>query len=137
MAAFKTKKLFLPSKVQEMMPSSEDVDSLRAFPFLDNPTLMIDLKGELPTYVSKANGVSSKFDVLSWWENHSQELPCWTNAALRVLLVHPSSVAAERVFSLLSNYFGDQQQNCLEDYVEASLMFQYMNVNSFCYCLSF
>ena len=48
------------------MPLSEDVDSLRAFCFLDNPTLITDLKGELPTYVSKANGVTSDFDVLSW-----------------------------------------------------------------------
>ena len=33
--------------------------------------------------------------------------------------------AAERVFSLLANCFGDQQNNALQDYVETSIMLQY------------
>ena len=33
--------------------------------------------------------------------------------------------AAERVFSMLNRSFGDQQQNSLEDYVEATIMLQY------------
>ena len=37
------------------------------------------------------------------------------------LLVQPSSAAAERVFSILSNCFKDQQMHSLEDYIEASV----------------
>ncbi len=44
---------------------------------------------------------------------------------MAILLVQPSSAAAERVFSLLQNYFGSAQDHSLADYVEASLMMQY------------
>ena len=39
--------------------------------------------------------------------------------------IQPSSAAFERVFSLLKNSFGVQQDNALKDYVEASLMLQF------------
>ena len=42
-----------------------------------------------------------------------------------VLLMQPSSAAAERVFSLLKNSFGEQQDNSLQDYIECSMMLQY------------
>ena len=40
-------------------------------------------------------------------------------------LLQPSSAAAERVFSLLKNAFGEQQQSSLRDLVAATLMVQY------------
>ena len=40
-------------------------------------------------------------------------------------LIQPTSAAAERVFSLLSNSFGSAQERSLEDYIEASIMLQY------------
>ena len=43
----------------------------------------------------------------------------WSTAFKLVLLVQPSSAAAERVFSLL------RQSSSLEDYIETSLMLQY------------
>ena len=42
-----------------------------------------------------------------------------------MFLVQPSSAAAERVFSLLKNAFGEQQQSSLHDLVAATLMVQY------------
>ena len=45
--------------------------------------------------------------------------------AARVLLLQPSSAAAERVFSLLANSFSEQQTRALEDYVQTSVMLQY------------
>ena len=42
-----------------------------------------------------------------------------------ILLLQPSSAAAERVFSLLSNSFKENQQNALEDYISTSVMLQY------------
>ena len=125
MAAFKAARLFSPVKVYELQPSANDVTSVEAFPFLKDPTVIAGLKAELPSYLAKTADVSPDFDCLEWWERNSRELPNWSSAALKVLLVQPSSAAAERVFSLLSNCFSDRQHNCLEDYVEASLMLQY------------
>ena len=45
--------------------------------------------------------------------------------AAKVLLLQPSSAAAERVFSILKNSFGDQQLRSLEDYLETSLIVQH------------
>lgn len=59
---------------------------------------------------------------MPWWEDGSPNLPSWSSAVLKVVLVQPSSAAAERVFSLLVTMFGDQQYDTLEDYVEAALM---------------
>ena len=36
-------------------------------------------------------------------KNHQNDLPAWAEACKLVLLVQPSSAAAERVFSLLEN----------------------------------
>ena len=44
-----------------------------------------------------------------------------------VLLVQPSSAAAERVFSILSSSFTERQTSSLEDYIETSVMLQYNN----------
>ena len=38
------------------------------------------------------------------------------------LLLQPSSAAAERVFSILSNSFNSQQESSLEDYTELSVI---------------
>ncbi len=42
-----------------------------------------------------------------------------------VLLMQPSSGAAERVFSILSNFFSSQQESSLEDYIGLSIILQY------------
>ena len=44
------------------------------------------------------------------------------------LLIQPSSAAAERVSSLLSNSFKENQARALEDYIETSIMLQYSRV---------
>ena len=64
-----------------------------------------------------------------WWkrQRHANDLPHWLKACKILLLVQPSSVAAERVFSILSNSFTDTQRSSLEDYIETSIMIQYNN----------
>lgn len=47
------------------------------------------------------------------------------SAVKKVLLVQPSLVAAERVFSILNSSFNDQQEHTLVDYLQASVMTQY------------
>lgn len=121
--AFKVARLFSPAKINEMQPTTSDIDDFHAFPFLVND--ISALKAEIPSYLALAADVSTTVDTLRWWENHSSDLPCWSSAVRKVFLLQPSSAAAERVFSILKNTFGDQQQTSLGDYVEASLMVQY------------
>ena len=59
-----------------------------------------------------------------WWKLHEDELPHWSLAVKKGLLLQPSSAASERVFSLLNNSFNDRQHNSLEDYIETSIMLQ-------------
>jgi len=49
----------------------------------------------------------------------------WWLAASKLLLIQPSSAAAERVFSLLKNSFSAQQTRSYTDYIKASLYLQY------------
>ena len=76
-------------------------------------------------YLAKAADVSPEMDTLEWWRRHEGSLPYWTGAFRKVLLVKPSSAAAERVFSLLKATFSDQQDSALQDYLESSIMLQY------------
>ena len=87
--------------------------------------MLSELKEELPLYVSKASGVDESVCPLEWWRLNSGSLPKWSAELRKVLLIQPSSAAAERVFSLLKASFSDQQQLALNDYVETSIMFQY------------
>ena len=84
-----------------------------------------ELKAELPAYIAKTVDVSSDMDPLGWRKLHCSELPSWSSAAKKALLVQPSSGSAEQVFSLLKSSFGDQQDHSLKDYIEASLILLY------------
>ena len=114
-SAFKAAQLSLPWKVTETLPTAASVDELKAFPFLDDPTILTNLKSELSVYLATAAGVtpSTVTDAVLWLKNHSNELPHWSNSLKKVLLVQPSSASAERVFSLSKASFGPQQNNSL------------------------
>ena len=47
------------------------------------------------------------------------------SACKAIILLQPSSAAAERFFSLLANSFKDTQTRALEDYIGTSVMLQY------------
>ena len=94
-----------------------------AIPFLKER--IPGLKQELPLYLTKSSDIPESTDCLQWWKTYATELPVWSSAAQLVLLVQPSSDAAERVFSLLNSSFTDQQDLSLQDYVETSIMLQY------------
>ena len=80
---------------------------------------------ELTVYLAKADGVDAGTNCLKWWGECEPTLPNWAAAAKKVLVVQPSSAAAERVFSLLKSSFGCQQDSSLKDYIESPLMLQY------------
>ena len=124
-SAFKCARFFEPSKVVEIKPTASNIDDLRIFPFFDADSIIDGLKGELPNYLATAEDISAEFDVMEWWKRHEHELPHWSRACKTLVLVQPSSAAAERVFSLLANSFNERQTHSLEDYIEASVMLQY------------
>ena len=116
--AFKAARLFSPYKFHELKPSATDIDCLKAFPFLSSQETIDELKMEIPMYMAASEDVSStEFDLIAWWKRHAIELPKWANAFKKLLLVQPSSAAAERFFSILQR-FTVLQQSSLEDYIE-------------------
>ena len=112
--------------MDELKPTPAQIDTLEKFPFLDS-CLIHRLKEELPAYIAAVEDVSCDVDVAKWWNNHQNELPAWAEACKLVLLVQPSSAAAERVFSLLESSFSSKQNTSLQDYISLSVMLQYNN----------
>lgn len=98
------------------------VEEFRNFPFLDNDNIIANLAQELPDYLAAADGVvmANEEEKLAWWAAHSGTLLHWPDVVKTLLVTQPSSASAERVFSLLKNVFNDQQDNALEDSLEAS-----------------
>ena len=125
---FKLARFFDSAKIGELKPSCADIDNLKAIPGLRSGAILEGLKAELPTYMATADGVSTTLvDKLQWWHNQENYLPKWSTAFKVALLIQPSSAAAERVFSLLSNSFTERQTRSMEDYIETSVMVQYNN----------
>ena len=46
----------------------------------------------------------STLDPMVWWKRHENDLPHWSKTCKMVLLVQPSSAAAERVFPIEQFY---------------------------------
>ena len=122
--AFKAARLFDPHFISKTKPGSIPLTSLSTISFITEPVLS-NLKQEFPQYVAAVEDISSDLDVVLFWKQHANNIPNWKEVAAKLLLLQPSSAAAERVFSLLKNTFGEQQLNSLEDYLEASLIIQY------------
>ena len=124
MQAFKIAQFFSPIKISELKPVAADLDALCCLPFLDAAAIN-NLKCELPVYLAAVEDVSDSIDPMWWWKTHQDQLPHWASVCKRMLLVQPSSAAAERVFSLLANSFSISQTFALEDYIQISVMLQY------------
>ena len=83
----------------------------------------------LPNYLAAALDViiPCEEDKVKWWWQQSDNLPHWSSAVMKVLLVHPLSAAADQVFSILNSSFNDTQEHALVDYLQACVMLQYKN----------
>ena len=122
---FKAARIFRPVTAQAMALTPHKLQCLRAFPFVTEH----DIEGlvqELPVYIAAIAdvAVTDAKEVVLWW-SRQRSLPSWQSVLKKILLVQPSSAAAERVFSLLSSHFSDQQERALEDNVETALMLSY------------
>ena len=100
---------------------------IETFPFLDSDEIINGLKAELPDYLAAAEDVSvlNEEQKVEWWHRQEERLPRWVTVVKQVLLIQPSSAAAERVFSILKASFNEQQDCALVDYIQASVMAQY------------
>ena len=89
--AFKAARLRCPVQVSALRPDARSLEELKNFPFVDDATIA-NLATELPLYLAAADGVmrDSEEENLVWW------------TVRKLLLVQPSSAAAERVFSFLN-----------------------------------
>ena len=98
-----------PVAVQWKRPTVATVSALRIFPFLNSDKIIDGLIAELPNYVAAVQDVvvTTEEEKVKWWCQHVERRPCWSAAVKQVLLLQPSSAAAERAFSLLSATFRD------------------------------
>ena len=126
--AFKAARLFCPHRVGFFRPTATDIDELHHFPFSAEPDVLSSLKADLPSYLARAEGTNADVNHLDWWKQSAVVLPHWATIARKVLAVQPSSAAAERAFSLLNSGFSDQQDNSLQDYIEASVMLRFNHI---------
>ena len=83
---FKTARYFSPSKVHELRPTANDLDSLQGFPFCDQE-IIDSLKSELPLYSPAAEDVSDQVDTVEWWRVHESDLPKWSSA-FKLIVLH-------------------------------------------------
>ena len=67
MSAFKAVQVFNPHKLATLKPDVSHVNSLRVIPAFGDSELE-RLKAELPTYIAKADGISSDLSALEWWK---------------------------------------------------------------------
>ena len=63
--------------------------------------------------MAASDEVSTEIDQIAWWKRHAIELPKWASAFKKILLVQPSSAAAERVFSILQRFTVQQQSSLI------------------------
>ena len=106
--AFCAVRLCNPSKANDKQPVVADADQLRAFPFISGDE-MDGMKAELPAYVAASEYTHEAMDVIQWWSQR-RTLLNWRGVLQKILLVQPSSTAAERVVSLLENSFSQRHQ---------------------------
>ena len=94
------------------------------------------MKRELSSYLAAAAHAPTfdKSDIdsyttslLTWWRVNGKTLPGWATAAQIAFALTPNSASCERVFSLLEEMFGPQQDASLADQLRASLMLAYNN----------
>jgi hypothetical protein len=67
--------------------------------------------------------------LLDWWKKFGLQIPNWDEAAQLAGLILPSSMAVERVFSVLQRHYGPQLRRLLRGAVELGVMLAY---NRYC-----
>ena len=132
---FKACRLFDPSRAAAQFAHANEVErQLKLFPFVDDAKVAL-LVRDLPAYLAQVQhhpitrGDDGELEYEAWWHDCAgvHDMDVWYEVATTVLILQPSgSAAVERVFSMLKNLMGDQQQaRSMEDYQEAAIMSRY------------
>ena len=112
------------------------IKGLRVYEALDEQNTITALIGSFNRFQEKAAQIqnpSGDVDILQWHHDNCGEdddLKVWVEACAKVVLVQPSSAAAERVFSLLQQFWGDQQRHAISDTILLSLFLVSYNKRS-------
>lgn len=125
--------IFDPSWAANNMTAAS-IDALAVVPSLEQ--LLPGLHLEQHAFLSAAKSVTidhteNKDDhtfthqVLKFYRERGKDFPTWAEAATIVFAFTPNSAAAERVFSLVTCMFGDNQSEVLGDYLQAAVMLRY------------
>lgn len=124
--AFKAARLCCPVQVQQLHPTAAAIQELKLFGFFTDAEIA-QLAQDLPLYLAITDGaqVETEEGKVQWWSEHQNNLPNWSAATKKILVVQPSSASAERVFSYLQAAFNKQQDLALQETVEASVMLRY------------
>ncbi len=68
-------------------------------------------------------------DIADWWRRQSHDdkckFPTWVELARLLILLQPNSASIERVWSIFSNFFGDEDVRSLIDYINVVLLCKY------------
>lgn len=132
LAIFDSCRLFDPRCIAALAQDADEVERmLKRFPFVTAATVVV-LLAHLAEYTARAaaNPVTLDDDgnacIDAWWNDAEVDCPHWFETAKQVMILQPSSAAAERIFSMLKAIMGDQQQaRAKEDYQEAAIMTRY------------
>lgn len=58
-------------------------------------------------------------------DNPQTKFPTWVEYSKKFIIANPSSACIERVWSIFSNFFGDEDVQSLIDYINVVLMCKY------------
>lgn len=84
------------------------------------------LINELAMFYVLSENVPQDAPLLSWWFGVRAALPTWYKVVVaEAVIMQPTSATAERVFSMMTWMFGDDQRAALEDYKETAMMLRY------------
>lgn len=88
------------------------------------------LRTELPLYQRAFNSVNDDVNINEFWIGVKEDIPMFFELYCILLLFQPSSGCVERVFSILTAMFTDQQELALHDYVQTQVMLRFNYRNS-------
>jgi len=127
-AALEALDYFTPNEINLMMLEWEryqeacNEQNIDDFPDGSDPLATL-LRGN-PDYLQKTYE-SVMESCITFWKYYKSNFPHLSLFACYCMSMTTSSAGAERVFSVLKNSFGPQQQNSLEDYVSLSVLYQF------------
>jgi hypothetical protein len=120
---FKRLRLFDPFQAKDLAVNADQLNLLRDYDIFEDK--VDGLVAELPAYLRLIENLQEPVaDILLWFKAQN-ELPTWYACSKICALIQPSSGASERVFSLLKHAQDRSQTRMLEDYLEASVMIHY------------